>query len=130
MGLFPMLRRCKVFPFFSPSLCFHIDMRSAHSDSDGNRSKIFYSTLTPKNLKLCRPTLANYIFTRDEFAAYCDDLLALVEKHEISVDIYDVYPLKDAARAHQVPRSIIISLFSLSIKQHPFTFPHCPVLCP
>ena len=80
------------------------------------------SKLTPKNIKLCRPTLMNYIVTRDEFATYCDDLLALVDKHNISVNIYKVYPLKDAAQAHRVCCGPFISSFSSSSSFHSIIF--------
>lgn len=57
--------------------------------------------LSPKNAKLLRPTLFNYIATRDEFEHYTNELFQFILKDKMDVRIHEIYPLKDVARAHQ-----------------------------
>ncbi|KAF1955726.1 NAD(P)-binding protein [Byssothecium circinans] len=57
------------------------------------------SRLTPKNVKLLRPTVMNYITTRDELKQYTAELWKFIEKDGLNVRIHDVYPLKDVVRA-------------------------------
>ncbi|KAL1862987.1 hypothetical protein VTK73DRAFT_6503 [Phialemonium thermophilum] len=56
--------------------------------------------LSGKNVKLLRPTLYNYIATREEFETYTKELFGLLESGKVSLDIHKVYPLKDVAQAH------------------------------
>lgn len=58
------------------------------------------SKLVAKNVKLVRPTLQNYVFTREEAENYVDQLLDLIIKQRVNVWIHKVYPLEDVARAH------------------------------
>lgn len=55
--------------------------------------------LSAKNVKLLRPTLFNYIATRDEFQKYSKELWEFIEKDGLNVRIHDVYPLEDIKRA-------------------------------
>ena len=57
--------------------------------------------LSAKNLKLLRPTLFNYMVTREEFLGYVKELFDFIEKGEVNVKIHDVYPLSDVVRATQ-----------------------------
>jgi NADPH:quinone reductase-like Zn-dependent oxidoreductase len=58
--------------------------------------------LSPKNLKLLRPTLFGYLATREEFEGYARELFEqFVVKDGMDVKIHEVYPLKEVARAHQ-----------------------------
>ncbi|KAF1993158.1 NAD(P)-binding protein [Amniculicola lignicola CBS 123094] len=57
--------------------------------------------LAAKNVKLVRPTLFNYIFTREEFKGYADELWSFITNDKLNVQIHDVYPLKDIVRATQ-----------------------------
>lgn len=57
--------------------------------------------LSAKNAKLLRPTLVNYLATREEFDQYTSELFEFVEKHNIDVRVHEVYPLAEVARAHQ-----------------------------
>ncbi|KAF2739095.1 NAD(P)-binding protein [Polyplosphaeria fusca] len=57
--------------------------------------------LAAKNVKIVRPTLFNYIFTREEYQQYADELWKFIEKDGLNVQIHDVYPLKDIVRATQ-----------------------------
>lgn len=58
------------------------------------------SRLSPKNLKVLRPTLFNYIVTRKEFEDYTADLFDHIIKDKLNVRIHEVYPLSDVQRAH------------------------------
>ncbi|KAK3324284.1 hypothetical protein B0T19DRAFT_227283 [Cercophora scortea] len=57
--------------------------------------------LTPKNAKLVRPTLYNYITTKEERREFTEELFDLISSGKVKLRIHDVYPLKDVARAHQ-----------------------------
>lgn len=52
-------------------------------------------------MKLLRPTLFNYLATREEFNHYTKELFQFIEKDGIDVRIHEVYPLAEVARAHQ-----------------------------
>lgn len=60
------------------------------------------SKLSAKNAKIARPTLNNYIYTRDELEHYSDKLWKMMIDEKLSVRIYETYPLEDVARAHTV----------------------------
>lgn len=62
--------------------------------------------LSPKNAKLLRPTLFNYIATRDEFETYTNELFGFITKDKLDVRIHEVYPLAEVARAHEVGTDI------------------------
>lgn len=55
--------------------------------------------LAAKNVKLLRPTLFNYVYTREEFLQYSKELWKFIEEDGLNVAIHDVYPLKDVVRA-------------------------------
>lgn len=55
--------------------------------------------LAAKNVRLLRPTLFNYVYTREEFQAYSNELWDFIAKDNIKVHIHDVYPLEDVVRA-------------------------------
>jgi len=57
------------------------------------------SRLAAKNIKLVRPTLFNYIATREELQAAAKELWSFIEKDGLNVRIHDVYPLSDIVRA-------------------------------
>jgi len=56
--------------------------------------------LAAKNLKVLRPTLFNYIYTREEFEGYAAELFGFIVKDKMNVQVYEVYPLEDIKRAH------------------------------
>ncbi|KAI1382245.1 NAD(P)-binding protein [Hypoxylon crocopeplum] len=56
--------------------------------------------LSAKNARLLRPTVVNYIATRDELEGYVDELFDFLQKFKLDVRIHDVYPLSEIARAH------------------------------
>ncbi|KAH9882169.1 hypothetical protein J1614_001341 [Plenodomus biglobosus] len=55
--------------------------------------------LSAKNIKLVRPTLFNYIATREELQQATKELWNFIEKDGLKVRIHDVYPLSDIVRA-------------------------------
>jgi NADPH:quinone reductase-like Zn-dependent oxidoreductase len=48
-----------------------------------------------------RPTLVNYITTREEFESNSNDVFNFLLKGHVEQAIHEVYPLKDVARAHE-----------------------------
>ncbi|KAL9088931.1 MAG: hypothetical protein Q9165_005988 [Trypethelium subeluteriae] len=57
--------------------------------------------LSAKNVRLMRPTLFNFVATREEFEHYSNELFDMMIKGHIDVRVHEIYPLKDIARAHQ-----------------------------
>lgn len=57
--------------------------------------------LSAKNVQLTRPTLFNYIATREELLKASEELWKFIEKDGLNVRIHDVYPLSDIVRATQ-----------------------------
>lgn len=58
------------------------------------------SRLSPKNIKVVRPTLFNYVYTREEYEQYSAELFDLVLKNSIDVRIHNIYNLSDVRQAH------------------------------
>ncbi|KAF9167814.1 NADPH:quinone reductase [Actinomortierella ambigua] len=56
--------------------------------------------LAEKNVRLMRPTLFNYITTREDFNKLAGDVLKLVDENKLDVNIYKEYPLEDVKQAH------------------------------
>ena len=57
-------------------------------------------------MRIARPTLFNYIYTREEFEKYTDELFQMMASGKFNVRIHEIYPLEDVARAHTVCLSI------------------------
>jgi NADPH2:quinone reductase len=57
--------------------------------------------LGSKNIHLMRPTLFNFIYTREETLKYANELWDFISKDKLKVKIHDVYPLEDIVRATQ-----------------------------
>jgi NADPH2:quinone reductase len=57
--------------------------------------------LSAKNVRLMRPTLFNFIATREEFEGYTKELMDFIVKDKMDVRIHETYALSDVARAHQ-----------------------------
>ncbi|SPO23903.1 related to NADPH2:quinone reductase [Ustilago trichophora] len=47
--------------------------------------------LAAKNLKVCRPTLFNYVTTREERETYSKELFDLVESGQVKINVHDEY---------------------------------------
>jgi len=58
------------------------------------------SKLSGKNIKVLRPTLFNYIYTREEYERYTAELFDFIIKDKLNVRVHETYPLADIARAH------------------------------
>ncbi|KAI8370552.1 uncharacterized protein BYT42DRAFT_582815 [Radiomyces spectabilis] len=56
--------------------------------------------LAPKNLKLMRPVLFNYLTTREESKKWWGELFDLIDKDVLKFNIHKVYSLEDAKQAH------------------------------
>lgn len=60
------------------------------------------SRLSPKCVKIGRPTLFGYIETREEFEFYTNELFSLLKSGQLKVKIHKVYPLEQAEQAQRV----------------------------
>ena len=58
------------------------------------------SRLSQKNLKVMRPMVFNYIYTREEFERYSNELFGFIAGGMAKVQIHEIYPLQEVARAH------------------------------
>lgn len=56
--------------------------------------------LSAKNVKIIRPTLFNYIHTREEFERYTAELFDFIVKDKLNVRVHETYALEDIKRAH------------------------------
>ncbi len=52
------------------------------------------------SLFLTRPSLGNYVATREALNATAGDLFAMVEAKKVNIDINQRYALKDVGQAH------------------------------
>lgn len=57
--------------------------------------------LTAKNVRVMRPTVMNYVTTREEFETYAGELFGLITAGKVKVGVHGVYPLAEAQRAHE-----------------------------
>lgn len=72
----------------------------SYGNSSGAVPPLTIARLSAKNVKVLRPTLFNYIATREEFERYTGELFEFITKHNFNVRIHETYPLADVARAH------------------------------
>ncbi|KAH7353556.1 quinone oxidoreductase [Plectosphaerella cucumerina] len=56
--------------------------------------------LGPKNLKIMRPVVNNYVAERHELEKYSSELFEMLVTGKVKIDVHKTYPLKDAAQAH------------------------------
>ncbi|KAI0974410.1 hypothetical protein F4678DRAFT_374291 [Xylaria arbuscula] len=86
-------------------LSLDIVARKGSLVSFGNASgavpPVTIARLSAKNARLMRPTLFNYIVTREEFTGYVEELFQFIEKDGFEVRVHEVYPLSDVKRAHE-----------------------------
>jgi NADPH:quinone reductase-like Zn-dependent oxidoreductase len=68
-------------------------------NASGAVPPVTISRLSAKNARLMRPTLFNYIVTREEFVNNTKDLFDMLSQDKIDVRIHEVYPLSDIKRA-------------------------------
>ncbi|PGH27884.1 hypothetical protein AJ80_00434 [Polytolypa hystricis UAMH7299] len=57
--------------------------------------------LSPKCVKVARPTLFGYIETREELEAYSSELFDLLTSGKLKVNIHKIYPLAEVQQAHK-----------------------------
>lgn len=57
--------------------------------------------LGPKNLKIMRPVVNNYVATREELEKYSSELFSMLISGKVEVPVHKTYDLKDAAQAHK-----------------------------
>lgn len=69
---------------------------------DGKTNLTAHSKLSPKCVKVARPTLFGYIETREEFEYYTNELFSLLQSGKLKVKIHKIYPLEDIAQCHKV----------------------------
>lgn len=77
--------------------CAGLEGKKIYADEESNHSR-----LAGKNVKIARPSLTNYIYTREEFEHYTNELWQMMSKEKFNVQIHEIYPLQDVARAHTV----------------------------
>ncbi|KAL2862370.1 quinone oxidoreductase family protein [Aspergillus lucknowensis] len=56
--------------------------------------------ISPKCVKVVRPTLFGYIETREEFEFYVNELFNLLKSGQLKVKVHNVYPLDQVIQAH------------------------------
>ena len=59
------------------------------------------SRLTAKNAKVCRPTMVNYLVTREEKERYAGELWEIMERPGFRVEVHETYPLSEIRKAHE-----------------------------
>lgn len=69
--------------------------------SSGSPDPVPLSALAAKSLFLTRPTLLQYVVTRDELLEAAGELFANVASGVLKVRVNHTYPLSEAAKAHQ-----------------------------
>lgn len=57
--------------------------------------------LAEKNIRLMRPTLFNYLVTKEEFQKYTRKVFEFVISGKVHIKIWNVYKLSDAKKAHE-----------------------------
>ena len=68
-------------------------------NASGAPDPLTIARLSPKNVRLMRPTLFNYLATREEFEHWSNELFEEIVRSNIDVRIHEVYPLSEAKRA-------------------------------
>ncbi|KAK4207430.1 hypothetical protein QBC37DRAFT_380109 [Rhypophila decipiens] len=69
-------------------------------NSSGPIPPLPLNLLSPKCVKVARPTLFGYIVTREEFEAYANELFQLLTSGVLKTKIHRIYALKDVQQAH------------------------------
>lgn len=73
----------------------------SYGNASGMVPPVNLGLLSPKLLKICRPTLFGYIATREELESVAGNLFAALQSGAIKIDINQRFALKDAATAHR-----------------------------
>jgi NADPH:quinone reductase-like Zn-dependent oxidoreductase len=70
-------------------------------NASGAVPPVVISRLSAKNARLLRPTLFNYVATREELENYTNELFGFIENDGFNVRVHEVYPLSEVKRAHE-----------------------------
>ena len=70
-------------------------------NASGAVPPVTIARLSAKNARLMRPTLFNYIVTREEFEGYTKELFDIITKEDWNISVHKVYPLSEVAQAHE-----------------------------
>ncbi|KAF2752559.1 NAD(P)-binding protein [Pseudovirgaria hyperparasitica] len=70
-------------------------------NASGAPDPLVLARLAAKNAKVQRPTLFNYIVTRQEYDGYVQELFKYIQDNNLDPRVHDTYPLAEVARAHQ-----------------------------
>ncbi|KAK4163091.1 hypothetical protein QBC43DRAFT_320503 [Cladorrhinum sp. PSN259] len=70
-------------------------------NSSGPVPPIPLNLLSPKCIKIARPTLFGYIETREEFESYANELFGLLLSGTLKVRVHGTYPLDQIQQAHK-----------------------------
>ncbi|CAG8513607.1 4050_t:CDS:2 [Diversispora eburnea] len=57
--------------------------------------------LSAKNVKLARPTIVNYIYTKEEFQQCTKELFDLIINGKLNIKIWKIYKLSEVRQAHE-----------------------------
>lgn len=69
--------------------------------SSGTPDPVPLSSLSAKSVYLTRPTLFQYVVTRDELLKSAGEVFANVVSGVLKVRVNHTYPLSEAAKAHE-----------------------------
>ncbi|CAK3924021.1 quinone oxidoreductase [Lecanosticta acicola] len=73
---------------------------ASFGNASGAVPPVTISRLSAKNVRLMRPTLFNYIVTREEYEHYVNELFNVILKDKLEVPVHEIYPLSEVARSH------------------------------
>ncbi|XBW35436.1 hypothetical protein QEN19_001002 [Hanseniaspora menglaensis] len=71
----------------------------SYGNASGPVEPLSINRLSAKNVKIARPQLFAYITTPEEFEYYTSKLFKLISEKQISINIFDVFNLKDYSEA-------------------------------
>ena len=77
---------------------------ASFGNASGAVPPLAIARLGAKNAKVLRPTLFNYIATREEFEQYTNELFDFIIKDKMDVRIHKLYDLENVATAHEVSK--------------------------
>ncbi|KAJ1922036.1 hypothetical protein H4219_000383 [Mycoemilia scoparia] len=69
-------------------------------NASGKVDPIDILSLTPGNLSLLRPSMFNYITTKEEFDEASKGVFDLIANGSLDINVYKEYPLEEAGKAH------------------------------
>lgn len=68
-------------------------------NASGAVDPVTIARLSPKNVRLMRPTLFGFLVTREEFEYWSNELFNFIVKDKLDVRIHKVYPLSEVKQA-------------------------------